>query len=130
MPLTSIKYLIIATVLCYGCQTARVAKPSQTTVITLTSHKTLPNKPVVATEPNPIVVKLTKPTPKITTKKIAATAPATATVIWVNDEVAKKNFDGRLYYDLEGKRYWKNYVDGKYYLYNKNMYNNAAFKPR
>jgi hypothetical protein len=128
MPLTSIKYLIIATVLCYGCQTARVAKTSQTTVVTLTSHKTLPNKPVVTPKPKLILSKLAAAPSNITTNKVAK--PATPTVIWVNDDVAKKNFDGRLYYDLEGKRYWKNYIDGKYYLYNKNMYNNAAFKPR
>ena len=50
-------------------------------------------------------------------------------VITVDDRAAKKSGDGRLYYDLEGRRYWRNYDDGKYYLYNKNMYNNPAFKP-
>lgn len=50
-------------------------------------------------------------------------------VITVDDRAAKKAVDGRLYYDLEGKRYWRNYDDGKYYLYNKNMYNDPAFKP-
>ncbi|MES2430255.1 MAG: hypothetical protein V4556_04910 [Bacteroidota bacterium] len=49
--------------------------------------------------------------------------------IIVNDAVAKKTPDGRLYYDLEGKRYWKNYDDGKYYLYNKAMFENKSFKP-
>ena len=50
--------------------------------------------------------------------------------ITVNDNVARKSVDGRLYYDLQGHRYWKNYKDGKYYLYNKSMYNNDAFKPK
>jgi hypothetical protein len=50
-------------------------------------------------------------------------------VITVDDRAAKKSADERLYYDLEGRRYWRNYDDGKYYLYNKNMYNNPAFKP-
>jgi hypothetical protein len=47
----------------------------------------------------------------------------------VNDKAAKKNIDGRLYYDLGGHRYWRNYDDGKYYLFNKNMYGNKAFIP-
>jgi hypothetical protein len=49
--------------------------------------------------------------------------------IVVNDEAAKKAVDGRLYYDLLGHRYWKNYKDGKYYLFNQKMYDNPAFKP-
>lgn len=50
-------------------------------------------------------------------------------VITVNDVAAKKTVDGRLYYDLNGKRYWRNKRDGKYYLYNKSMYNDPDFKP-
>ena len=64
---------------------------------------------------------------KIVVKKIPP-APVHKVII-VNDSVAKKNFDGRLYYDVDGRRYWKNYDDGKYYLFNKTMYTNSAFKP-
>ncbi len=49
--------------------------------------------------------------------------------IVVNDQAAKKAVDGRLYYDLLGNRYWKNYKNGKYYLFNQKMYENDAFKP-
>ena len=49
--------------------------------------------------------------------------------IVVNDKAAKKAVDGRLYYDLLGHRYWKNYKDGKYYLFSQKMYDNPAFKP-
>ena len=49
-------------------------------------------------------------------------------IITVSDSAAKKTFDGRLYYDLEGRRYWKNYKDGKYYIFNKSMANDPAFK--
>ena len=49
--------------------------------------------------------------------------------IVVNDAAAKKAVDGRLYYDLLGHRYWKNYKDGKYYLFSQKMYDNPAFKP-
>lgn len=49
--------------------------------------------------------------------------------IFVNDAAARKSVDGRLYYDVEGHRYWKNYKDGKYYLFNKSMYKNPDFKP-
>ncbi len=47
----------------------------------------------------------------------------------VDDRIASKTVDGRLYFDLDGKRYWKNYTDGKYYLFNKSMYDNPGFKP-
>lgn len=59
-------------------------------------------------------------------KKTPATVPK---VIVVNDNAATKSFDGRLYYDLNGRRYWRNYNDGKYYLFNKSMYSDSAFKP-
>lgn len=65
-----------------------------------------------AEKPKPVIVKT--PTPASIT---------------VNDKVAKRAVDGRLYYDLEGKRYWKNFKDGKYYLYNKSMHENPEFKP-
>jgi len=66
------------------------------------------------TSPKPVIKKAVKtPVPK---------------VIVVNDVAAKKTFDGRLYYDLEGRRYWKNYKDGKYYLFNKSMTTNPDFK--
>jgi hypothetical protein len=45
------------------------------------------------------------------------------------DKAAGKSVDGRLYFDYNGHRYWKNYNDGKYYLFNKSMFNNPAFKP-
>lgn len=53
----------------------------------------------------------------------------TPKVITVDDRAAKKTPDGRMYYDLNRKRYWRNFNDGKYYLYNKSMYNDPAFKP-
>jgi hypothetical protein len=51
-----------------------------------------------------------------------------AKVITVDDNVAHKSLDGRLYYDVLGHRYWKNYKDGKYYLFDKSMYTDPAFK--
>ena len=62
-------------------------------------------------------------------KRAMVKRTATPKVIVVNDKVAKKSTDGRLYYDLDGHRYWKNYDDGKYYLFNQSMYSNKAFKP-
>ncbi|WP_301927947.1 hypothetical protein [Ferruginibacter sp.] len=50
-------------------------------------------------------------------------------VISVNDLSAKKTIDGRYYYDLQGHRYWRNNKDGKYYLFNKAMYADDAYKP-
>lgn len=60
--------------------------------------------------------------------KKAAIKTAVPKVIIVNDKVAKKSLDGRYYYDLEGRRYWRNNRDGKYYLFNKSMFDNPDFK--
>jgi hypothetical protein len=49
-------------------------------------------------------------------------------VITVNDKVAKRSVDGRYYYDLEGHRYWRNNRDGRYYLFNKTMFDDPDFK--
>ncbi len=81
---------------------------SETTVIVPKNDSAVVNKPV------------TKPRPK--QKDIIPNS------IIVNDNAAHKSVDGRLYYDLLGNRYWKNYKDGKYYLFNKSMYSNPAFK--
>ncbi len=53
---------------------------------------------------------------------------ATPKVIVVNDKAATKTVEGRYYYDLQGKRYWRNKKDGKYYLYYKGMFNNKDFQ--
>lgn len=79
--------------------------------ITPAKSEAKPNTTVIAKKPNP---KIVTPVPK---------------VISVADAAAKKSVDGRLYYDLEGKRYWKNYKDGKFYLYNKSMHGNPDFTP-
>lgn len=53
--------------------------------------------------------------------------PVPKTIV-VNDAAAKKDINGRYYYDLEGRRYWRNKKDGKYYLYYKGIFNNPAFQ--
>lgn len=60
-------------------------------------------------------------------KKVIHTA--VPTVISVDDRGAQKSVDGRLYYDLEGRRYWKNYNDGRYYKFKQGMFDDPAFKP-
>ena len=67
--------------------------------------------------------------PKKNTTFKAPKTPAPKVII-VNDSAAKKTFDGKYYYDLGGKRYWRNNKDGKYYLYNKSMNSNEDFKPK
>lgn len=49
-------------------------------------------------------------------------------LITVSDKVASRSVDGRLYYDLEGHRYWRNNRDGKYYLFHQSMFDNPDFK--
>lgn len=88
--------------------------------------KTLPessenDKPVIVEKKNDSIA-VKKPVFKPKKKDIIPN------VITVNDAAAHTSIDGRLYYDLIGHRYWKNYKDGKYYLFNQSMYNNPAFK--
>jgi hypothetical protein len=65
-----------------------------------------------------------------TTKSVVKPKPTAPipNVIVVNDDAAHKSVDGRYYYDVMGHRYWRNNKDGKYYLFNKSMYNNPDFK--
>ena len=89
------------------------------TLITGCSKKHTPQTADASAPTTPVVKKpVVKKTPVVVPK-----------VIIVNDSVARKNIDGRLYYDLQGHRYWRNYDDGKYYLFNQSMYNDKAFKP-
>jgi hypothetical protein len=60
--------------------------------------------------------------------KKPAIKTAVPKVITVNDKAAKRSVDGRYYYDLEGRRYWRNNRDGKYYLFNKSMFDDPDFK--
>ena len=103
------------------------------------SKKTQPTSPVIesnSTTTNPPIrtdtIEETKKTDSFTvvTKAPVRKKPVAAIpkVIAVNDAAAKKSVDGRLYYDLQGHRYWRNYKDGKYYLYNKSMNTDEAFK--
>ena len=85
-------------------------------------EKTPPSPEVVVEKP---VIK--KPKKKVYTPKNKDIIP---NAITVNDRVARKSIDGRLYYDLLGNRYWKNYKDGKYYLFSQKMYDDPSFKPK
>ena len=76
-----------------------------------------PKADTVAVAPEP---EKPKPEPK---------KPEFPKVITVNDNAASKSVDGRLFCDVLGHRYWKNYKDGKYYLFDKSMYNNPDFTP-
>jgi hypothetical protein len=89
------------------------------TAITSCSKKHTPQTTAASTSATPVAK-------KTAVKKTVVAVPK---VIVVNDSVAKKNIDGRLYYDLQGHRYWRNYDDGKYYLFNQSMYTDKAFKP-
>ena len=113
------KYLFAFIFLITAFNCARKHTPEKTNSITTTvtsgAGTVIPNKS------DSIVVRKRNFTPK----KKDIIPPS----IVVNDKAAKKAVDGRLYYDLLGNRYWKNYKDGKYYLFNQKMYDNPAFKP-
>ena len=93
-------------------------------VLYISCNKKQQPQTAVIDSPNNTVGKGEK---KILVRKIPKTA--VPKVIIVDDRTASKTIDGRLYYDLEGHRYWRNYNDGKYYLYNQSMYTDKAFKP-
>ncbi|MEO8820028.1 MAG: hypothetical protein ABI267_04805 [Ginsengibacter sp.] len=105
--------------------------PSKTTTLipSKENSNTIINKPSPAVEPSKTdtvataPVETEKPAPKAEAK------PEFPKVITVNDNAASKSVDGRLFYDVLGHRYWRNYKDGKYYLFDKSMYNNPDFKP-
>jgi len=71
-----------------------------------------------------------KDTPVATNKPVykAPVKTPTPKSIVVNDAAAKTSANGRRYYDLEGKRYWRNNKDGKYYLYYKGMFDKPEFQ--
>ena len=94
------------------------------------SRKTVPAVTHTATPPSS-----TKATDSIAIAAVKAkmgyTVPVKTPVpksIVVNDAAAKKTVNNRYYYDLEGKRYWRNKKDGKYYLYYKGMFDNKDFQ--
>ena len=90
--------------LIFSC--SRKTHPAKTNSETTTKKTDTTTKAAIRKKPKPVIPK----------------------VIVVNDSVAHKSVDGRLYYDIMGHRYWRNYKDGKYYLFNKSMYNNPDFK--
>jgi hypothetical protein len=94
------------------------------------SRKNHPSKNVTATRDSGAIKKSIDSlhAVKAAAKRKAARVPIPK-MIEVNDSAARKSVDGRLYYDVMGHRYWRNYKDGKYYLFDKSMYNNDAFKP-
>lgn len=104
------------------------------------SRKTLPSRsPEIIYNNAPAAIRNESTTieerPEIIVNEIKKATPANPAsdfpkTIFVDDKAAIKSVDGRLYYDVKGHRYWKNYKDGKYYLYNKSMYNNPDFRPK
>jgi hypothetical protein len=65
---------------------------------------------------------------KVLVKAKPVARSAAPKVVILQDKYAKRSVDGRLYYDLQGHRYWRSNKDGKYYLYNKSMHTDEAFK--
>ena len=111
---------------------SRKTVPSKTAVITPSENNTSGVKAKVAPVPveekadSSVTISSEKTEKPIVKEKPKPEFPK---VITVNDGAASKSVDGRLFYDVLGHRYWKNYNDGKYYLFDKSMYNNPDFKP-
>ncbi len=122
-------FMIFAAFFISSC--GRRTIPTKTATIT-TSEKNVSQpevkaKPAVETKKTDTVAIAKAPAEKPAEKeKVKSDFP---NVISVNDNAASKSVDGRLFYDVLGHRYWKNYKDGKYYLFDKSMYNNPDFQP-
>lgn len=112
---------IAATALLISCSKKSVPENSGKPSVTY-NGKNLEN----ATTPS--AASASAPVKRTVVKRTMSTA-SLPKVIMVNDKAAKKNIDGRLYYDINGHRYWRNYDDGKYYLFSQAMYGNRAFIP-
>ena len=113
-----------------SCSKRNIPSKTATVIPSKENSETIVNKPkpevVVINKPDTIAAapaEPEKPAPKPEPK------PDFPKVITVNDNAATKSVDGRLFYDVLGHRYWRNYKDGKYYLFDKSMYNNPDFKP-
>lgn len=124
-----IVFVAFAAIILNSCGKRNV--PSKTATITpakmnTTSTVTKKVKPAPApSKPDTVAV---APVPEEKPAPTQAPKPEFPKVITVNDNAASKSVDGRLFYDVLGHRYWKNYSDGKYYLFDKSMYNNPDFK--
>lgn len=112
--------LLIAVIL-NSC--SKKSHPSRTPSVTVITDNSLPE----ATRNDSLV---TKNDSSVTKEEVIKRKPKTVfpKVITVNDSAAHKSVDGRYYYDVMGHRYWRNNKDGKYYLFDKSMYKNDAFK--
>lgn len=86
------------------------------------SRKTIPPKTTEAETTKPEI-----PVAKSPAYKAPIKTPVPRSIT-VNDKAASKSVEGRYYYDLEGKRYWRSKIDGKYYLYYKGMFDNKDFQ--
>ena len=108
-------FSLLFVVLLYSC--SRKTHPAKTNTAAVTSTSTSDSAANVDSA-------------AIAKKDIARrkTKVAIPKVIVVNDDAAHKSVDGRYYYDMLGHRYWRNNKDGKYYLFNKSMYNDPDFK--
>ncbi|HEY5390758.1 MAG TPA: hypothetical protein VIJ57_01490 [Hanamia sp.] len=122
-------FMVLAAIFISSC--GRRTIPTKTATV-ITSEKNV-SQPEVKPKPAPVtktadtVAIATPPAEKPAEKeKVKSDFP---NVISVNDNAASKSVDGRLFYDVLGHRYWKNYKDGKYYLFDKSMYNNPDFQP-
>ncbi len=128
---TFIVLFAFAAFLLSSCSKRNIPSKTATVIPSKENSKIIVNKPkpevIVENKPDNVPAapaEPEKPTPKPETK------PDFPKVITVNDNAASKSVDGRLFYDVLGHRYWRNYKDGKYYLFDKSMYSNPDFKPQ
>ncbi len=109
--------------LLFSC--SRKTTPAATSASTNNNNTTTINNAAPGTITDSAVSATTVKKTAVYNAPIKTPAPKSITV---NDKAATQTADGRYYYDLEGKRYWRNKKDGKYYLYYKGMFENKNFQ--
>ncbi len=122
-------FMVLAAIFISSC--GRKTYPTKTATVTTFEKNISP--PEVKPQPVPelkkadtVAIAAAPPEKPVEKGKAKSDFPG---VISVNDNAASKSVDGRLFYDVLGHRYWKNFKDGKYYLFDKSMYNNPDFQP-
>ena len=110
-------FIIFSLLILQACsrKTAPPPKPNITPTIGTTTTTTTPDSAAIAE----VKAKMGYKTPVKT---------AVPKSIVVSDVAAKKTVNGRYYYEMECKLYWRSKKDVKYYIYYKGMFENKDFQ--
>jgi hypothetical protein len=105
---TSVIVFLMTGIIMASCSKKTI--PEETVKVEDSSASSKTNETTVAPSTKAVSAK------EYSTGKRKVSGTNTPKYIVVDDRNAKSTADGKLYYDLGGRRYWKSNKDGKYYL--------------